>query len=74
MNRDVKTPVSARQVEVGAKGCVPSISNSVRLRQYDVLAQMRKVMKMGKLEEDMRHLFNHCQCAIYRRALLTANS
>ena len=25
-----ETPVSASQVEVGAKGCVPSISNSVR--------------------------------------------
>lgn len=75
MNWEVK---HASQVEVGAKGCLfqptSPISNSMRFRQYGVLTQMGKVMKMLKLEEDMRDLFNLCQCAIYRRALLTANS
>lgn len=75
MNWEVK---HASQVEVGAKGCLfqstSPISNSVRFRQYDLLTQVGKVMKMRKLEEDMRDLFNHCQCAIHRRALLTANS
>lgn len=60
MNWEVK---HASQVEVGAKGCLfqptSPISNSVRFRQYGVLAQMGKVMKMHKLE-DMRDLFNHC--------------
>ena len=75
MNWEVK---HASQVEVGAKSCLfqptSPISNSVRFRQYDLLTQMGKVMKMLKLEEDMRDLFNLCQRAIYRRALLTANS
>ena len=74
MNWEVK---HASQVEVGAKGCLfqptSPIFDSVRFRQYGVLAQMGKVMKMHKLE-DMRDLFNLCQCAIHRRALLTANS
>lgn len=77
MNFGTETLVSAKQVEVGAKGCLfqptSSISKSVRFRQHDVLPQMGRVMKMHKLK-DMRDLLNLCQCIFYHQALLTANS